>query len=136
MYRYRYYTELNEAHSCFRLTLHNTAQSAGNTSKPMTITDPVYLGRKESMEKTFAAVRALDPPSSLFKWKTVSNLPAGELDDAIENMEHNAYKMHPTPQAAWISELIIACTAFRVARAAFRAFQKSRGTKGLQKKRT
>ena len=101
----------------------------------MTITDPVYLSRKDSMEKTFAAVRALDPPSSLFKWKTVSNLPAGELDDTIKNMKHNAYLLHPKPEAAWISELIIACTAFQVARAAYWSLTKYRATKGLQKKR-
>jgi hypothetical protein len=70
-----------------------------------------------------------------FKWKTVSNLPDDELDDAIKNMEHNSYELHPTPQAAWISELIIVCTDFKVARASYIAFHKSRATKGLQKKR-
>jgi hypothetical protein len=77
------------------------------------------------MEETFTVIRALDPPPSLFKWRTVSNLPAGELDDAIKNMKHNASKLHPKPEAAWIQELIIACTAFKVAAAAYSAYRRS-----------
>ena len=88
------------------------------------------------MEKTFAAVRALDPPSTLFKWTTVSNLPVGELDAAIKNMKHNLKLLQPNPEAARISELIIACTKFKVAKAAHKAYHASRERKGLQKKST
>ena len=117
------------------LTLDTTLQAVGNTNKPMTIDDPAYLSKKTSMEKTFQAVRALNPPLSLFKWKTVSNIPVGELDDTINSIEDNAYELHPAPSAAWISALINACTTFKVARAAYIGFHRSRQNKGLQKKR-
>jgi hypothetical protein len=101
----------------------------------MTINHPDYLSKKRSMEQTFQVILALDPPPSLFKWKTVSNIPVGELDDTINSIRDNAYELHPAPSAAWISALITACTAFKVARAAYRAFHRSRQNKGLQKKR-
>jgi hypothetical protein len=117
-----------------RVTLNNTLQQKGNKSKPTTVTDPAYLSAKGSMEETFEDVLRLEPHPSLHKWKSVSNIPIGELDDCIKGMEQNAYKLNHPLSTAEISALTTACTIFRVAKAKFKTVTRSRQTKGEQKK--
>jgi hypothetical protein len=99
--------------------MNNAVQAIGNKHEARTVTDPAFFSAKESMEEKFKAVLVLKPHASLFQWTSVSNIPAGLLDDAIKNMSKNAQQLQHPPSSDDISTLTKACRSFKAAQAAY-----------------
>jgi len=98
--------------------MNNALQRIGNKNRAATITDPAYLSAKARMEEKFKAVLrvlVLKPDPSLFRWTSVSNIPAGLLEDAIKNISTNAQQLENPPSSEDICTLTQACRSFQVA---------------------
>jgi hypothetical protein len=90
--------------------MNNALQAIGNKHKARIVTDPAFFSARESMEENFKAVLVLKPHASLFQWTSVSNIPAGLLDDAIKNMSKNAQQLQHPPSSDDISTLTKGCS--------------------------
>ena len=104
--------------------MNNAFQAIGNKNKAATITDPAYLSVKARMQANFKAVLVLKPHASLFPWTSVSNIPAGLLEDAIKNISNNAHQLKNPPSSEDISRLTQACRSFQLAKTTYRELQR------------
>jgi hypothetical protein len=94
---------------------HSTLQRIGNKNKPRTITDTSYLTATKDAAAAFQAILILEPDATLFQWTSISNIPMGSLDNAINLMSNNALRLQYPPSPQYVSDLTEACRKFRAA---------------------
>ena len=99
--------------------MNNALQAIGNKNKPTRITDPAYLRAKKLMEETFNTVRLLKPDATLLQWTSVSKIPAGPLEDVINNIKTNDQRLPIPSSPETICTLTRECRAFQQARKTF-----------------
>jgi len=77
----------------------------GNTNNKKTATDTAYIDAANMRDTTFQAVMKLKSHSSLFQWKSVSNIPLGALQKALDEMTEWVSSLSPKPSPDEISNL-------------------------------
>jgi hypothetical protein len=87
----------------------------GNTSKARVVTDTAYLEADQESDAAFQAILALQPHTTVFQWKSVSNIPIQSLENTIQNISTNARRLQHPPSPDQISALTEACGVFLAA---------------------
>jgi hypothetical protein len=93
----------------------STVQQIGNKNKPQTITDTSYLTATKDAAAAFQAILILEPDTTLFQWTSISNIPMGSLENAINRISNNALRLQNPPSPKYISVLTEACRKFLAA---------------------
>ena len=93
----------------------STLQQIGNKNKPRTITEKSYVKATEDAAIAFQAIRDLEPDVTVFEWRSISNIPMGALEDAINRISKNALRLASPPSPRYISALTEACRIFLAA---------------------
>jgi hypothetical protein len=97
------------------LTMNNALQKIGNNNKDRTVTDTDYLEAEKESDAAFHVILALKPHTTLFQWKSVSNIPMQSLKNAIQNISKHARRLQYPPSPDQISALTEACGVFLAA---------------------
>jgi hypothetical protein len=87
------------------------------------VKNTAYEAAAKVRNANFQAVMELKPHLSLFPWTSVSKLPLGPLQEAIDEMAVRASTLSPQPSTDAISKLKTACCNFRDALTAFNSAQ-------------
>ena len=90
----------------------NTLQQIGNKNKARTITDKSYIEATKDAASAFQAIRDLEPPVTVFQWRSISNIPMESLENAINRISNNANRLASPPTPQYISALTEACRTF------------------------
>jgi hypothetical protein len=93
----------------------NALQKIGNKNKARTVTDTDYREAEKESDAAFHVILALKPHTTLFEWKSVSNIPVQSLENAIQNISKNARRLPCPPSPDQISALTEACGIFLAA---------------------
>ena len=93
----------------------NALQRIGKRYKARTVTDTDYLEAEKESDAAFHVILALKPHTTLFEWKSVSNIPVQSLENAIQNISKNARRLPCPPSPDQISALTEACGIFLAA---------------------
>ena len=93
----------------------NTLQQIGNKNKDRTITDKSYIEATKDAASAFQAIRDLEPPVTVFQWRSISNIPMESLENAINRISINANRLASPPTPQYISALTEACRTFLAA---------------------
>jgi hypothetical protein len=79
------------------------------------VTDTAYLEAEKESDAAFQAILALKPHTTVFQWKSVSNITMQSLENTIQNISKNARRLQHPPSPDQISALTEACGVFLAA---------------------
>jgi hypothetical protein len=95
--------------------MNNTLQATGHRRKARTITDKSYIKATKDSASAFQAIRDLEPDVTIFKWRSISNIPMEPLENAIKSISTTALRLASPPSPQYIAALTETCRIFLAA---------------------